>query len=148
MYDIKSAIDHTLQGLNVPASKIKRWTAKEAETIYASAYSLYETSQYSQAGDIFLQLIFSNSFEQKYWRGLAASRQMESKFEEALHAWSLVALLVEQDPLPHFYAAECFISLKNKEEALIALLAAEERLKDDGQSHLLHAKIECLKQAM
>jgi type III secretion low calcium response chaperone LcrH/SycD len=147
VYDLKKAIDHTLKELRLD-QKMRRLSLKEAETIYASAYALYESSHYEQAGDLFLQLIFSNTFEQKYWRGLAASRQMEGKYEDALHAWSLVALLLEEDPFPHFYSAECFVSLKNKEEALLALHAAEERLKERGQEDTLRAKIECLKQAM
>lgn len=141
MLDVKEAIDQTLEDFGIP-TKIKRLNPKEAETVYASAYGLYEASQYAQAAELFLHLVFSNSFEQKYWRGLAASKQMEGKYVDALHAWALVALLVETDPEPHFYAAECLVSLGNKEEAAKALSAAEERAGNDLE---LHDKLATLK---
>ena len=139
---VKEAIDQTLTDYKIP-SKIKRLTPKEAEIVYASAYGLYETAQYEQAGDLFLHLVFSNSFQEKYWRGLAAARQMEGKYVESLHAWALVALLSEEDPEPHFYAAECMISLGNREEAGKALRAAEERASTHPE---LQRKISTLKE--
>ncbi|HSW86048.1 MAG TPA: SycD/LcrH family type III secretion system chaperone [Rhabdochlamydiaceae bacterium] len=132
--------------LNVPLDNVKEWSIEDQEKIYASAYAFYETGYYEKGSDFFTQLILSNPYAEKYWRGLAACRQMEKKYLDSLHAWCLVALLNEHDPSPHFHAAECLLSLQDKEEALKALSEAEERVKKDGNFSHLRDKIDLLKQ--
>lgn len=103
--------------------------------IYTLAYELYEAGRYKEAASVFTRLVLTDPMEENFWRGLASSRQMQRKFEEALHAWSLVALLAERDPQPHFHAAECFFALHDPEEAEKALRLAEARLKDEDPRH-------------
>lgn len=112
------------------------------EQLYAAAYALYEQSDFQEAIALFTQLVLLNTFEEKYWRGLASSHQMQAHYHEALQAWSLVAILNEKDPYSHFHAAECLFSLNDKQEGLKALVCAEERLMD----HSLRDKIESLRQ--
>lgn len=95
--------------------------------IYASAFGLYEKGDYRAAAQLFTQLVLTDPFSENYWRGLASSKQMAREYLAALHAWSLVALLNENDPLPHFHAAECCLTLEEKEDALKALDAALDR---------------------
>jgi type III secretion system low calcium response chaperone LcrH/SycD len=99
--------------------------------IYTLGYELYEAGRYKDAASIFTRLVLTEPMEESFWRGLASSRQMQRKFEEALHAWSLVALLAERDPMPHFHAAECFFALHDPEEAEKALRLAETRLREE-----------------
>jgi type III secretion system low calcium response chaperone LcrH/SycD len=127
----------------IPANLVKAWTPREQEELYASAYGLYDVDQYEEASNLFLQLIFSDTFQGKYWKGLAAARQMQRKYQEALQAWCIVALFAEEDPVPHFHAAECLLSLNEKEEGLKALKNAEELLKDDPE---LKRKIDLLRE--
>lgn len=108
---------------------------------YATAFGLYEKGDYRGAAQLFTQLVLTDPFSVHYWQGLASSKQMAKEYHAAVHAWSLAALLRENDPLPHFHAAECFLSLDEKEDALKALDAAlelchsDERLRD--KIHLL-----------
>ena len=99
------------------------------EEIYPHAFALYNQGNYVQAGALFSQLVLQNPFDEKLWRGLAASKQMEREYEAALCAWALVAILQENDPLPHFHAAECYLSLHDAEEAMKALDAAEAQVQ-------------------
>ncbi|MGE5196512.1 MAG: SycD/LcrH family type III secretion system chaperone [Anaerolineae bacterium] len=121
-------------------------TKEECEIVYATAFGLYESSNYKEASMLFTQLVFSDPFEKKYWYALASSRQMEQDYVAALHAWSLAALLSERDPLPHFHAAECMLSIGDFNEALKALDAAQGRIKDKEKDRTLNGKIELLKQ--
>ncbi len=114
----------------------------EQEAIYTSAFSHYENGEYPAAADFFTHLVLCDPYSEKYWRGLASARQMEGKYEDALHAWSLSAIIAEGDPWPHFHAAECLLSLGNKSEASKALLEARRcNSKNDTE---LKGKIECL----
>lgn len=97
---------------------------------YEIGYQLYQEGRYKDSAAVFTRLVLQSPFEESYWRGLASTRQMQRKFEEALHAWSLVALLVEEDPSPHFHAAECLFALRDGEQALKAVALAEERLEE------------------
>jgi type III secretion system low calcium response chaperone LcrH/SycD len=122
-----------------------RWDSEEQERLYAAAYGLYELGDYARAAELFTELVLSDAFQERYWRGLAGACQMHSNYQEALHAWALVALLAERDPTPHFHAAECLLSIDDQEEGLKALKAAEARLGQDEESQKLYAKIEILK---
>ncbi len=113
-------------------------------SLYAAAYSCYEAGDYEKAIQLFTVLTQSAPFEQAHWRGLASTRQMLSDYEAALHAWSIVALLNEQDPFVHFHAAECLISLGDSHEAEKALDMAEARLDSSTHGELKN-KIELLR---
>ena len=117
---------------------------QKQELLYATAYALYETGDYAGATDVFTTLCLKSPFSEVYWRGLASSRQMQKEYEAALPAWALVALLCEKDPLPHFHAAECYLSLQNREEALKALKAAEGLLTTSQEHARLKEKIQIL----
>jgi type III secretion system low calcium response chaperone LcrH/SycD len=114
----------------------------EEENIYSLAYGSYASGNFSQASALFTSLALTNPLEERYWRGLASSKQMETRYEEALKAWSVTALLDSSDPLPHFHAAECLTSLKDKEEALKALTMAESLVNGATE---LQEKIQVLK---
>lgn len=117
---------------------------EDFSSLYAAAYAFYEAGDYEKAAELFTALTQSAPFEQAHWRGLASTRQMLSSYEEALHAWSIVALLNHEDPYVHFHAAECLISLGNSQEAAKALDMAEGRL-DNPLNFELKDKIELLR---
>ncbi len=119
------------------------WTKEEQENLYASGFSSYTSGNFAQASTLFSSLVLASPFEERYWRGLASAQQMQARYEEALRAWAMVALIVDNDPLPHFHAAECLTSLHDREEALKALTMAEGLLKE-GEAEL-RDKIELLK---
>ena len=105
---------------------------EQERQVYATAFGLYEAGDYRAAALLFTQLVLTNPYSEYYWQGLASSKQMAHEYHAALHAWGLCALLDENNPLPHFHAAECCLSLDDKEEALKALSAALERCRDDA----------------
>jgi type III secretion system low calcium response chaperone LcrH/SycD len=118
-----------LETIGAPTSSIQL-TSEEQQMLYSSAHSFYQKGDYSGASDLFTRLALCDPFAQLYWRGLASSKQMEEKYEEALSAWSLVCLLCEQDPLPHFHAAECLLTRGEREEAVKALNCARSRASE------------------
>ena len=107
--------------LDEPQEKVV--DVEEQAHLYTLGFHFYEGGDYQNAAQSFTKLILSNPFGEKYWRGLASSRQMQKDFLAAVHAWSIVVLLAENDPIPHFHAAECLLSLNEKEDAFKALNA-------------------------
>lgn len=118
-------------------------SSMESSEIYAMGYSSYTSGNFEQAAALFTSLVLANPHEERSWRGLASSKQMQGSYQAALRAWALVALLAESDPLPHFHAAECLTSLQEKEDALKALNIAEGLLKEPSCE--LKSKIQLLK---
>jgi secretion system chaperone SscA len=116
---------------------------KEQDGLYASGYSSYTSGNFGQASKLFSSLVLANPYDERYWRGLASSKQMEGQYEEAARAWAMVSLLVDKDPMPHFHAAECLTSLHDSEQALKALNMSESLLNADSQE--LRSKIQLLK---
>lgn len=115
----------------------------DKKKLYSLAYAHYESGHYDDAADLFTQLTLLAPQESVYWQGLASARQMGQKYQAALYAWGLAAFLSEEDPLPHFHAAECYISLENKEEAKKALDSAACLVADDL---VLKGRIELLQE--
>ncbi len=128
--------------LGITENEISTIPLEMERQFYATAFGLYEKGDYRGAAQLFTQLVLTDPFSMDYWQGLASSKQMAKEYEAALHAWSLVALLRENDPLPHFHAAECFLSLDEKDDALKALDAALGLCHEDER---LREKIQLLK---
>ena len=110
--------------LGVPEEKVAAIPFEKERPFYAIAFGHYEQGNYRMAAQLFTELVLTNPFSEHYWHGLASAKQMAREYEAALHAWGLLALLKEGDPLPHFHAAECLLALHDKEEGLKALEAA------------------------
>lgn len=130
--------------LNIPLSEVS--SIEDEETLYTVAYLHYEKGSYADAAQFFTKLVTCNPFVEKYWKGLASSKQMQGEYRAALDAWSSCALLEIRDPCVHFHAAECLLSLHDKEEALKALETAESFLTRSESDTLLRNKIAALKQ--
>lgn len=132
--------------LNLSSEGVKPLSKEEQNGLYATAFKLYNDGNYEPAAEIFTKLVLSAPFNLGFWKGLASSEQMKKEFTAALHAWCMVVLLNDKDPLPHFHAAECYISQGNTQEADKALNAAEKLLNlETEEGKILAEKINMLK---
>jgi type III secretion system low calcium response chaperone LcrH/SycD len=116
--------------LGISAEQVAVLPHEKERPFYAVAFEHYELGNYRVAAQLFTQLVLTNPFSEHYWHGLASAKQMAREYEAALHAWGLLALLREGDPLIHFHAAECLLALHDKEEGAKAVQAALELCKD------------------
>jgi len=127
----------------VTDAKREPLTLKQRETLYSSAYGMYQVGDYVQAADLFTLLTLNEPYELRFWKGLASCRQMQREYKAALHAWGIVCLLGGHSPISHFHAAECYLSMGEIKEAAKALECAEFHLKSKKEP--LSEKIEELK---
>jgi len=118
----------------------KPYSKRERETIYSSAFGKYATGDYEEAADSFTHLILHDPYDSRFWKGLAASRQMQRKYQAALHAWAAFALVSGHSPEGHFHAAECYLSMGEIKEAEKALKLAEKHVKHtDPMAQKVHS---------
>jgi type III secretion system low calcium response chaperone LcrH/SycD len=116
----------------------------ELEEVYNESYLLYQEDRYLESSTGFRWLVLFNPYEPKYWMGLAASLQLLEKYEKALHAYALFALLESDNPYPHFHAYECYSALHNVEEGRKALVLAHRRAVKKSAYRDLQEEIEFL----
>lgn len=84
--------------------------AEENETIYAVGHGMYEQGRYVEAFKVFSLLVIRNHMEPRYLFGLAGACQVLGKYTEALQHYMAAAVLMVDDPLPIFHAAQCLIA--------------------------------------
>lgn len=126
-----------------------QFTEEDVSLLYSLGYGLYEKCDYKNARTVFQRLVFARPYEIKYWTGLGAAQQMVKDFDDALTSWAMVSLLNDKDPLPHFHAAECYLSLKQFDEASKALSCSKERInnKQFPEHRLIEQKVKALEEA-
>lgn len=96
------------------------------EELYRTGYNLYNGGRPQDAESMFQYLCILNHWQKKYWMGLAAARQVQKKYSEAIDAYSMAGLLEITDPNVPFQAAICHLGLGNVDKATHALEGAVE----------------------
>ena len=148
---MSALIDHVseLTALLEKASQEKKelspqFSSEALLALYAMAYELYRNGKYEDAKTFFRLLALANSFERKYWMGLAASYQMLKDYEKALECYSAAAIQDPSDPYAHWHAADCFFHSDNVVKAKEALESAIITAKLDQVHSGLVPKLELI----
>lgn len=115
----------------------------EIHKLYERAYLFYKGGKYGEAETVFRVLTGAIPRQIDFWIGYGASLQMQKKYAPAVDAFSVAAFLdkKEENPLPHFHAAECLWHL-DMQRAAIALKSA--RLIASKQKHPILEKLKIL----
>lgn len=109
------------------------------KALYYVAYNYYQNGKYDQAEHFFRLLTCYDTFDMSYWMGLAAARQKQKKYEQAIEAYCAARLLAKdnRDAEPSIQLAICYFALKQKEDGLQALDAAASSGKQSGNAKVL-----------
>ena len=140
-------INKNVEGSN--HMETSQFTEEDVSLLYSLGYGLYEKGDYKDARTVFQRLVFARPHGIKYWMGLGAAQQMVKDFDDALTSWAMVSLINDNDPLPHFHAAECYLSLKQYDEATKAINCSKDRInnKQYPEHRLIEQKIKQLEDA-
>ncbi len=136
----KAKIEQALHGMTGVLERTgplnKNYSGEDFRILNSFARALYQSGDYEEAKRVYQQLAAYQPYCQSYWQGVGSCMQMEKRYEEALKAWLMVALLDEEAPLPHFRAAECYNALSLFLEREKELDACKSRLKENDQDLL------------
>lgn len=101
----------------------------DLEAIYSIAHTFYVQRRYKKSEQLFSYLCLYQHMDKRFWKGLAASRQMQKNYRKAAEAYAYMAIIDMDDPEPSFHAAFCFMELKETKSASKALDAAMHQAK-------------------
>lgn len=108
---------------------------KRLELLYAIAYSLYNSGKFDDAAKVFRALCVYDGTQVRFWLGLGGSLQQLGKYESASEVYAMGSTMSGlKDPEPMFYAAQCFLKLKRRDDAINTLKFIE-IMGRDGNLH-------------
>lgn len=118
--DFQTMILASLRGATV--SDIANIAPETLEGIYKIAYDAYTVGNYTDAETAFRALCMYKHNEFRFWMGLAGSCQALEKYKEAIDAYSMAGVITSlKNPEPFLYAAQCYLKMGDKENAIGAL---------------------------
>lgn len=88
------------------------------EEIYTLAYNYYNRGKYRESIPIFEFLAGASPTTFKYVLGLAASYHQIQAYEDAIVGFTFALELDPSNPIPAYYAIDCFLKINRPEEAL------------------------------
>lgn len=101
--------------------EVKGITRRELNAVYQMGLGFYNTGRFDDAEKVFTFLVMFDHLEPKYWLAAGAVQQVKKNFEKAKGAYTQAVLLDIHNPKPQYYAAECYLALGQRENALATL---------------------------
>jgi len=87
------------------------------DSIYAHAYSLYQSNQLDQAESIFRFLCIYDFHNIDYSLGLGAVYQLKKDYQKAIEIYSAAYIIGNNDLRPVFHAGQCCLISEDTERA-------------------------------
>ena len=101
--------------------ELKGITRRELNAVYQMGLGFYKTGRFDDVEKVFTFLVMFDHLEPKYWLAAGAVQQVKKQFEKAKSAYVQATLLDLHNAKPQYYAAECFLALGQKDDALATL---------------------------
>lgn len=118
--EIQAIIKAMQNGASI--SDVANMKPEVLEGLYSLGYNLYTSGNFTDAQTIFQALCLYKHSEVRFWMGLAGCRQANGNLQGAVDAYSMAGVAGGlSDPSPFLYAANCYIKLGDKENAIGAL---------------------------
>ena len=114
--------------------ELKGISRQELEAVYSLGFTHYRTGRYEDASKLFQFLVLFDHLNPKYWLALGAVQQVAKDYKGAIASYGYASFLDLENPKPQLHAAECFLALGDKENAVSAILALEEYCPSDTES--------------
>lgn len=100
------------------------------DTVYACAYDKYKSGLLDDARVLFRFLLTQNIYHPDYALGLAAVFQRSKEYLQAADLYTL-AFGLGQQPQAMFYAGQCYLNLRNPEQARLCFMEATRNGADE-----------------
>ncbi len=109
----------------IPLSVIKNYSDDEIEAVYNVAYNLYQQHQYEDAKKLFTFLVLHEHADSRFSIGLGGCYQLMGQYDKAIIIYSTAAVIDATNPMPAFHACECYMALKDWDNAKKAVTSIE-----------------------
>ncbi len=108
----------------VTAGQLANVSEETLESLYALAYGLYSSGNYTDARTAFQALCLLSPKDERFWMGLGGSCQGLERYENAFDAYQMAAISTSlKNPEPLLYGVQCLLKLNRKEDAIAGLQA-------------------------
>ena len=118
----------------VTLKETKGISNEELEAVYSLAFSYYNTGKYDEAFKLFQFLVLFDHLNPKFWMGVGAVQQVKKDYKGAIASYCYASFLDISNPKPQLHAAECYVALGDRENALSALAALEQYCPHDTET--------------
>ncbi|CAK0777944.1 secretion system chaperone SscA [Gammaproteobacteria bacterium] len=128
--------------------ELKGLTRENMEAVYTVAYNAYNSGNLEQAEKVFKFLCYFDHLEKKHWMGLAATRQSQKNYMDAVNTYSFAALLDINDPQIPMLAADCHLAMGDRQAAQSGYTAATMFSGDRPEYQTLKARAQAMLEAL
>lgn len=94
------------------------------------AYDHFTNGKYDLALSCYLYLLLQRPKDPMIWKFSGICHEAQKNYNDAIHSYSVSAVIQPDDPRTHWRAANCFYQQGNIEKALETLACAKECAKD------------------
>lgn len=119
---------------------LKGITDGEMEAVYSLGFNFYNTGRIEDAEKVFKFLVLFDHMNPKYWTGMGAVQQVKREYEAAVTSYGFASFLDLENPKPQFHAAECYLAMGDRTNALSALAALAKFAPDTEEGRAYRAK--------
>ncbi|WP_108624241.1 SycD/LcrH family type III secretion system chaperone [Candidatus Similichlamydia epinepheli] len=121
------------------------------EAFYAWGFQFFEKKQFGEALQLFKVLTILDPLQWKYRYAVATTLHRQKNYQDAAKAYITSSMLKPDSytPLPHYYAADCYIEMQDNYSAIMMLhLCIHCCNPEDGAHVIIRERAELLKQAL
>lgn len=108
-------------------------TKEQLKKLYERAYQLYSAGKYKDAKALFAVLLVFNQSDVNFIYGFATCCFMLKEYELAANSYLQCGSLDPANPLPYFYAADCFLHQSDLPSACVALRMVVKRASEKSE---------------
>lgn len=108
-------------------------TKQELSRLYSKAKQLYDAGKFDEARTLFSTLVLLDPQVPAFLYGLASTLLMMKDYDNAVEVFLEYAGIMQEDPLPYFFAAECYEKKQDTVSTMIALQTVINRAGDRPQ---------------
>lgn len=115
-------------------------TDKEMSVIYSYAYQLFNNGKIPEACELFKMLYVLDPAEPGLATALGVCHHQLKAYDLAATCYMAAATLNPLDPVPLFYAYDCFMNMNEKDSAIIVLYNVIDRSRGQAEYDSIHDK--------
>lgn len=128
----------------IPPKELLKISDKEIALLYSYAHTLYMGGQYDKACELFKMLTILEPEQPDFATAVGVCHQRMKSYLNAVYAYMYSFTLQPGNPIPLFYAYECFMQLNDLASAGMAIGGVVARAADDPKYAKLKARAELL----